>query len=311
MRVTVTLTASDRSRLRDAAVIMARDSHHLAVERSTNEIAILPDGAFVFTNVAPGVYRIRARAASASSAGALLAVYRIVVGTRDLDVALTLRPGASLSGRLAADSVSTVKPAALAGVQIQAPFADSSGAGETAAGEVVKDGSFTIRGVMPGRHLVTISGLPHPWVLQRVTHRGQDVTDIGLDTDSGQSIDDVRVMITEAATDVSGLVRGEDGRPVAGAVVLLIPGPPQFRTTVSRRFGRTSSGTDGRYRYRGLPPGEYRLVASMIDPADLDRPDLLQRLNDAGVPLSLDALATPVMDLRLTPASTPQPASAR
>ena len=311
VRVTVTLTASDRSRLHNAAVIMAREGDHGAAERSTNEIAILPDGSFVFTHVAPGVYRIRARAGTASGATPLLALYRIVVSVRDLDVALTLRPSASVSGRLRADAVNTVTPATLAGVQVQVPLADGSGADETASGEVVRDGSFSIRGVMPGRHLVTIAGLPYPWVLQRVTYRGQDITDTGLDADSGQSIDDVRVTITDAATDVSGTVRDADGRPVVGAVVLIIPGAPQFRMAASRRFGRTWSDADGRYRYRGLPPGEYRVVASMIDPADLDRPVLLQQLNDAGVPLSLQALATPVMDLRLTPAITPLPVSAR
>ena len=309
VRVTVTLTASDRSRLRNAAVILAHDSDHVAVERSPDEIAILPDGSFVFTNVAPGVYRLRARAGTASGAAPLLALYRIVVGPRDLDVAWTLLPAASVSGRLAVDPASTGKPATLAGVQIQTPFAD--GAGETAAGEIVRDGTFRIGGVMPGRHLVTVAGLPHPWVLQRVTYRGQDVTDTGLDTDSGQSIDDVRVTITDAATDVSGTVRDSDGRAVTGALVLIIPGAPQFRTLVSRRFGRTSSDGDGRYRYRGLPPGEYRVVAAMIDPADLNRTELLQHLSDAGIPLSLDALATPVMDLRLTPPATPQQASAR
>jgi hypothetical protein len=309
-RVTVTLTASDRSRLHNAAVIMTPEGDHTVRERSGSEIAILPDGSFVFTGVAPGVYRIRARAGTASGGAPLFALYRIAVSTRDLDVALTLRPGATLSGRLGADGASAVKPATLAGVQIHALPADGNGAGETASGELVRDGSFTIRGVMPGRHLVTVARLPHPWVLQRVTYRGQDITDIGLDTDSAQSIDDVRVTITDAATDVSGTVRDADGRPVPGAVVLIIPGAAQFRTAGSRRFGRTSTDRDGHYRYRGLPPGDYRVVASMLDP-DRDRPELLQHLNDAGVPLSLDALATPVIDLRLTPAITPQPASAR
>jgi hypothetical protein len=119
------------------------------------------------------------------------------------------------------------------------------------------------------------------------------------------------VTITDAATDISGTVRDTDGRPAPGAVVLIIPGAPQLRTAASRRFGRTSSDMDGRYHYRGLPPGEYRIVASMIDPADMDRPELLQQLSDAGVPLSLDALATPVMDLRLTPAIIRRPVSAR
>jgi hypothetical protein len=43
----------------------------------------------------------------------------------------------------------------------------------------------------------------------------------------------------------------------------------------------------------------------------VSRPEILQRVDDAGLPLSLEANAALVSDLRLTPAITPQQASAR
>jgi hypothetical protein len=43
----------------------------------------------------------------------------------------------------------------------------------------------------------------------------------------------------------------------------------------------------------------------------VSRPAILQRVDDAGLPLSLDANAALVRDPRLTPAITPQQASAR
>jgi hypothetical protein len=91
---------------------------------------------------------------------------------------------------------------------------------------------------------------------------------------------------------------------VSGAKVLIIPAASQFWTRVSRRFGRASTDADGRYRYRGLPPGQYRVVASMLDEGDVYRRDLLDRLSNAGVELSLDPLATRAIDLRLTPVAT-------
>ena len=129
--------------------------------------------------------------------------------------------------------------------------------------------------------------------------------------DSGQRLEGVHVTITDVASDVSGTVVDAEGRGVAHATVLIIPDSPEFRTRVSRRFGRTSTDAKGRYRYRGLPPGEYRVVASTLDDSDVYRRDLLQQLFDAGVLLRLDALATRVIDLRLTPIATLRRTSAR
>lgn len=43
----------------------------------------------------------------------------------------------------------------------------------------------------------------------------------------------------------------------------------------------------------------------------VSRPEILPRVDAAGLPLSLEANAALVMDLQRTPAITPQPASAR
>jgi hypothetical protein len=52
-------------------------------------------------------------------------------------------------------------------------------------------------------------------------------------------------------------------------------------------------------------------VASTLDESDVYRRDFLQQLFDAGVLLRLDALATRVIDLRLTPIATLRRTSAR
>jgi len=301
VRVSVTLITPDRRKLINGAVIMTPDADREPTASPTGDVTIFPDGSFTFTGIQPGSYQIRGRADTDAGGASLFALHRIVVANKDVTVKLTLLPGARVSGRVSADAVRTAKPATFAGLRIQAPFADGSSFGDAPTGETLANGSFTIGGVMSGSHVVTVEGLPDPWVLKRVMYRGQDITDAGLDTDSGQRLDDVQVTITDVASEVSGTVRDAEGRGVAGATVLMIPAAQQFWTRVSRRFGRTSTDADGRYRYRGLPPGEYRVVAWTLDDSDVYRRDLLQQLSDAGVILRLDALATRIIDLRLTP----------
>jgi hypothetical protein len=311
MRVSVTLTTPDRRKLINAAVIMTSDADRGSTESPTADVTILPDGSFTFNNVPPGSYQIRGRAHTVAGGATLFALYRVVLVDHDVTVRLVLLPGARVSGRVSADAERTAKPATLAGLRIQAPFADGSSFGDAPTGDTLANGLFTIHGVMSGSHIITVEGLPDPWVLKGVTYRGRDITDTGLMADSGQRLDGVHVTITDVASDVSGTVVDAEGRGVAHATVLIIPDSPEFRTRVSRRFGRTSTDANGRYRYRGLPPGEYRVVASTLDDSDVYRRDLLQQLSDAGVPLRLDSLATRVIDLRLTPIATLRRTSAR
>jgi hypothetical protein len=303
-RVSVRLTTPDHRKLINATVIMTPDAERDPAAGQPGDVMIFPDGTFTFTHVPPGNYQIRGRAETDAGGASLFALYRIVVAGDDVTVALVLRPGASVSGRVTADAVRTPGPGTFAGLRIQAPFADGSSFGDRPTGEAVADGSFTIHGVMSGSHVITVEGLPHPWVLKHVMYRGQDISDAGLEADSGQQLADVRVTITDVASEVTGTVRDAEGHGVAGATVLIIPAAPQFWTRVSRRFGRTPTDADGRYRYRGLPPGEYRVVAATLGEGDLYRRDLLRQLSDAGVVLSLDGLATRAIDLRLTPMAT-------
>jgi hypothetical protein len=263
---------------------------------------IFPDGSFVFSNVPPGTYQIRALAQTEPGGTPLFALFRIAVQATDMDhVDLTLAPGASASGTVNVDAARGARPPAFSDMRVRAPFADGSSFGEALTGGVLRDGSFAIRGVMTGPHLFIVEGLPHPWVLKSVMHRGQDITDAGIQADSRQRFDDVRITITNVASEVSGTVRDKDGRGVAGALVVFVPVPQQFWALVSRRFGRLRTDAAGHYLVRGLPPGDYRAAASLeLDDRDAYRPDIVRAVGQAGVGVRLDTLATRVLDLPLT-----------
>jgi len=299
VRVRGTIATPDRRQLINGSVIMipAPDEGPIA----TVDAMILPDGSFAFSDVSPGTYQIRAMAQTEPGGQPLFALFRVAVRTADMEhVELVLVPGASVSGRINVEAEPGAKPPALAGVRVRAPFADGSSFGEALTGDVLRDGSFAIRGVMAGPHLFVIEGLPHPWVVKEVMHRGQDITDTGIQADSLRRFDDVRITITNVAGEVSGTVRDKDGRAVAGALVMFVPVPPQFWAPIGRRFSRPRTDAAGHYLVRGLPQGDYRAAASLeLDDRDAYRPDIVRAVGEAGVAVSLDALATRVLDLPL------------
>jgi hypothetical protein len=97
-------------------------------------------------------------------------------------------------------------------------------------------------------------------------------------------------------------VRDPSGKAVPDAMVLVIPLAQQFWHRTSRRFGLLRTGVDGRFRIRGLPEGEYRALASLdVDEAVAFQTPVLERLSDAGLPLTLEGVEARVLDLTLTP----------
>ncbi len=256
----------------------------------------------------PGDYEVRARGDVDEKGPSLFASFRLRVEDRDVEhVDLTLVPGALVEGRLVLDAVHTRKPPrGFAGLRVRAPLKDGSLSGEALTGDVQANGAFTIRGVMSGGHVIAVEGLPDDWVLKSVTWRGQDVTDDGIYVASGQTFADLRVTITDATTELSGLVHDRSGAAVAEATVLIIPASPQFWTETSRRLRRVRTDSAGRYRVRGLPAGEYHAVASVdLDDSRLPDREVLQALSEAGVAISLKELASLTADLPLTPSPKP------
>ena len=304
------LNAPERRQLRSAAVVMTHAD--LAMSAPGEQASVLPDGTFTFRNVPPGRYEIRARGETTPGGTALFASFRVLLDGRDAtDIGMELLPGARVSGQLTFEPARAKHPT-YAGLRVRAPLIDGRSFADALTGEVMPDGTYAIRGVMPGTHLLTVEGLQYPWVVKSVTSRGQDVTDAGLEADAGQRFENVRIAVTDLATELSGRVRDEAGKPVADAMVLVIPLAQQFWQRSSRRFGLLRTDVDGHFRIRGLPEGEYRAVASVdVDETDAFRVAVLDRLSEAGAPLSLKPLEQRILDLPLTQSPRVRRASSR
>lgn len=306
-RVSGTIATDDRRQLITGAVIMSPIHGEGLSTVPSRDVVILPDGSFSFRNVPPGNYQIRARGEPASQGASLFATFKILVEGHDINnLDMVMLPGASVEGAVLVEAARGSKPPLLAGVRVRAPFTDGSSFGDSLTGSVQPDGSYRIRGIMPGSHVVTLEGLRDPWVLKSVMYRGHDITDVGLDADTKEQYKDVRVTITDAAPEVSGIVHDVKGTPVVDAIVLIIPIAPQFWRPTSRRFALLHTDAAGRYRIKGLPSGEYRAVASIeLDETEAYDREILQALVKGGAPVSLGDRASVTLDLPLTsPAAT-------
>jgi hypothetical protein len=309
-RVSGMLSTFDQRRLTSGAVVMSPVRAEGLDALATRDVEIRPDGAFAFRNVPPGRYQIRARGEADQGGTAMFATFTVTVEGHDLDrLMMTLVAGGTIEGSVVADAVSGAPPP-YRGMRVRAPMAAGGNFGDSLTGAVDRDGRFRIRGVMPGTHRVILEGLANPWVLESVRHRGQDVADV-LDVESRQELRDVRVVITDLTTEVSGAVADERGHGAPRALVLFIPAAPRVWTPTSRRFRLLRTDGEGRYRIRGLPAGQYHVLATYdLDESDAYRQEVVQDLVARAVPLELGDRARQVADLRVV-AFAPQPAPSR
>lgn len=217
------------------------------------------------------------------------------------DAAIQSNQGAAAGVRVSGRLVPPERLHLTGGSLVLSPLGDTP-RGELSGVTLLPDGAFVLGGLMTGSHLLQVDGLPERWVLKSVVFRGEDVTDAGIETSPGQRVADVSITVTDAATEVSGVVTDADGQRVSDAVVLIIPLSEQFWRPSSRRLAVLHSDGEGRFLIRGLPEGEYRAAACRPSKEeDPSRPEVLRRFSESGVEVSLRGIGHRVVNLTLTP----------
>ena len=290
-RVSGQLVASDSKPLLNGAVTMTPAQNEGAPIVPPQDITLLADGRFSFGRVAPGHYQIRARGQTAGGGSALFAVFGVLVDGRDVEgIQMTLRPGATMDGRVAVEAKDAAAPPAFSTLTVRAPFTDGNTFGDVPAGVVESDGTFSIRGIMTGKHQIVVDGLRPPWTLKQVSRQGADMTDVPVDVIEGEQFRDVRVVLTDVSSAVTGTVRDANGDPAANVGVVVFSETPTFWMRTSRRVRVASTGADGRFQIIGLPAGQYLAAASpTIDESIRGRRSRLQAFASVATHLTLDA----------------------
>lgn len=121
----------------------------------------------------------------------------------------------------------------------------------------------------PGAWEAVVVSPPSHYIVSLSTDRGPlDGDEFTLEPAEQAGL---RVVLSARPAGLQGKVLAGEGHPAIGAVVLLNPVDAALRPRI---HGKNVARADanGEYRFEGLPPGEYQLVASfeIQDPADID-----------------------------------------
>jgi Carboxypeptidase regulatory-like domain len=276
-------------------------------------------GTFRISNVPPGQYRLIARANIAPADGGpngrgggpgrggmgpgfarmggpgspltrLWATADVAVDGRNVtNVVLTLQPGMSFAGRVAFEG-SLSLPSDLSRVRVTLspiPPVTTGNVSMAAAASVDSDGRFTIGSVTPGRYRVSANA-PGGWYLGSVAIEGQDAFDFPIDIKPNQSVSGAVVTFTDKQTELTGTVVNERAQPVVDYSLIIYPADKRYITAFSRRIQTTRPATDGRFSFRNLPPGDYRLAPVLdLEPGSSLDPAFLEQLDSSATRISL------------------------
>jgi hypothetical protein len=195
----------------------------------------------------------------------------IEVGDQDVtDVNLTLARGTEIHGTLRYVDFNGKQPDANV---MLLPKQSRNFLGMSSA-DVKADGSFTLDGVFPQDYFTNVSGIPPGAYVKSVKVGGDETVTSGFNGSKGTSM---QIIISGKASVVEGTVTDKDGKPYAGATVVLISDQP-VRTRRGSGPQTTSSDQNGHFAFRGLRPANYQVSAwEEIDEEDYLDPDFTQR----------------------------------
>jgi hypothetical protein len=216
-------------------------------------------------------------------------------------VSLTLQRGMTISGQV----VVTDSPVP---VDMRRLTVTVSNAGPILGAElpspppatVDPQGRFTIKGVIPGTYrIVPSTGLAGLTVKSSVFD-GRDSLDFPLAVKPGDDVAGGVVTLTTRAAEVSGRLQESTGTATSDFTIVLFPADQRFWMPGARRIQATRPATDGRFSFRSLPAGDYRLVAvTDIETGQWFDPAFLRPLMGASIGLTVAEGEQKVQDIRI------------
>jgi hypothetical protein len=245
---------------------------------------------------------------TAAAGNPLWAQQNVDVNGEDLtNIALTLQDGMTLSGRLTFDGKSLQAPD-LAQVRLNLMPATQGGISlGVPAAKIEPTGEFTFSGVTPGRYRLMASvpttgfNASQTWQLKSAIVGGRDTLDTNIDIAPGRNVDGVAVTFTDRSTELTGKLQDASGNAVSDLMILVFSTDRATWYPQSRRMRQpTQPGSDGVFRFTGLPPGEYYLAAvTDLEQGDWGDPGFMEQVAAASIKISLGEGEKKVQDIRI------------
>jgi hypothetical protein len=122
--------------------------------------------------------------------------------------------------------------------------------------QVDSSGQVAFPEVVPGKYWVYVGAGEGEYSVIRMNSGGQEIAGRQITLTAGADLD-FTVFFARAAVSVEGFVK-RDGKPVAGAMVVLVPKDAEGQMD---SFRRDQSDWDGSFIVRDVVPGTYSLIA--------------------------------------------------
>lgn len=162
--------------------------------------------------------------------------------------------------------------------------------------QIGPDGRFTLTGVPPGRYHVRVNG----GITKSAVVAGQDTLDFPLDFTSERDITDMVLTVGDQMTDLSGTILEASGKPALDYAIVIAAADPRYWIPGSRRISVARPDQNGKYTFRGLPPGAYQLTAVIdLEPGAQFDPEVLGSLARSSVPVMIAGTSKITQDLRV------------
>ena len=161
------------------------------------------------------------------------------------------------------------------------------------------DGTFTLDEVVPARYRLAVSGLPAGWTIASAMFGGRDAADSHLPVESGKTYSGV-LTFTNRTSEIGGVLSNPLNAPVPRQTILLFPADREQWIPESRRIHVAITGDDGRYTFRGLVKGQYRLASAtdLESGQQFDR-DFLAQLFGASIEVTLGESERKNQDIKI------------
>ncbi|MBE3072523.1 MAG: carboxypeptidase regulatory-like domain-containing protein [Acidobacteria bacterium] len=261
---------------------------------------IRPDGSFAVLNVPPGRYIAFARGMGRRGEDSLFAIQPIAVAGSDVtSVNLALTTGLTISGAVSAETGSST-PGTLTRLRISLMPLSSLPIPTPPPSGVLVDGSFSITPVVAGSYLVRTSGLPQNFSLKGAYYGGRDVSDVPLEIRPGQNLGGLSLVISDRVTQLYGTVSDSSDQPLLDYTVVAFSSDASNWRPQSRYIQVGRPDANGQFRIRGLPPGEYLVVAlDDVESGEWFDPAFLMAQKRSAVSISLGDGETKTIELKL------------
>jgi hypothetical protein len=146
------------------------------------------------------------------------------------------------------------------------------------------------------RYYANVRNLPEDYYLKSVAISGHEVPADNVVVTGTRG--NLELVLSPNGAEIDGVLFDEKDQPTRGSVVLVPdlpdPGPPEL-------LRRTAADSKGKFSFRGVRPGTYRMVAleSLEVEEELSQPDFARRIAARGESLTVEESGRYVVNARL------------